>query len=375
MNERRDRFRKAMARFEPSGDPMEALTKGFYVEEPAQSVAKQIVARLELRPHSSHLVVGPIGSGKTTQLRVMEELLRQGNEFWPIFVDVTTQRDELRAPGSLIQHLLTEIKDIKSKALVKQTHDGAPGPGLLLFLAALAALAVLAESNTTSPEVNEVTLKREIAAMPQKPVLLIDSLDRLDHLAFATLCKSDLATLREFLAVVVVGPPAIMYGAARETAEGFDYFARQTAQDPREDIAARDFLMQVLHARADEALLPDPPCEQLVYASGGILRDLIALTQLALEEAYVAGHERVDHRDAVRAVDTFGRKHIIGLDSNELATLQRVRTRGTFVRVSDSDVGLLVTRRVLEYADEHGATRFAVHPALVPLLEQLDAPQ
>ena len=48
--------------------------------------------------------------------------------------------------------------------------------------------------------------------------------------------------------------------------------------------------------------------------------------------------------------------------------------KGTFVRVSDSDVGLLVTRRVLEYADEHGATRFAVHPTLVPLLEQLNDP-
>lgn len=375
MNERRDRFRRAMARFEPSGDPQQALTEGLYVEEPTQSVARQILARLELRPQSSHLIAGPIGSGKTTQLRVLEKLLKDGGEFFPVFVDITTHSDELSAKGRLIQHVVTELKKLDPQKLAKQNGNNDAGELILLFgLLALLAGSSVKLPDLNQPILNEIKLKEQLATSARKPVLLIDSLDRLSHPIFEALCKLDLVTVRKLMAVVVVGPPAIMYGAARETTERFDYFVRQTAQDPREDSDARTFLMQVLRARADEVLLPDSACERLVLASGGILRDLIALTQLALEEAYVAGHEGVELRDVTRAADTFGRKHIIGLDSNELATLQRVRTKGTFVRVSDSDVGLLVTRRVLEYADEHGATRFAVHPTLVPLLEQLGDP-
>lgn len=373
MNERRDRFRQAMARFEPSGDPLEALSRGLYVAEPVQSVAQQILARLELRPQSSHLVTGPIGSGKTTQLRVLEKSLKESGEFWPIFADITTHGNELAAEGKLIKHVVDDLKKLRGQELAAGAQFS-KGEGA--FIVALRLLALLAaassENNPPSATVIEKAIKQELSTLSRKPVLLIDSLDRLSHAVFAELCDQDLAKLREHIAIVVVAPPAIMYGAARETAERFDYFTRQTAKDPREDPKMHAFLLQVIRLRAEEALLPETSCNHLVLASGGILRDLIALTQLALEEAYVAGHAGVEPSDVARAADTFGRKHIIGLDSQELSTLQRVRKHGTFVRVNDSDMGLLVTRRVLEYADDRGATRFAVHPTLIPLLEQLD---
>jgi len=373
MNERRDRFRQAMARFEPSGDPLEALSRGLYVAEPVQSVAQQILARLELRPQSSHLVTGPIGSGKTTQLRVLEKSLKESDEFWPIFADITTHGNELAAEGKLIKHVVDDLKKLRGQELAAGAQFS-KGEGA--FIVALRLLALLAaassENNPPSATVIEKAIKQELSTLSRKPVLLIDSLDRLSHAVFAELCDQDLAKLREHIAIVVVAPPAIMYGAARETAERFDYFTRQTAKDPREDPKMHAFLLQVIRLRAEEALLPETSCNHLVLASGGILRDLIALTQLALEEAYVAGHAGVEPSDVARAADTFGRKHIIGLDSQELSTLQRVRKHGTFVRVNDSDMGLLVTRRVLEYADDRGATRFAVHPTLIPLLEQLD---
>ncbi len=373
MNERRDRFRQAMARFEPSGDPLEALSRGLYVAEPVQSVAQQILARLELRPQSSHLVTGPIGSGKTTQLRVLEKSLKESGEFWPIFADITTHGNELAAKGKLIKHVVDDLKKLRGQELAAGAQFSKGEGAFIVVLGLLALLAAASsENNPPSATVIEKDIKQELSTLSRKPVLLIDSLDRLSHPVFAELCDQDLAKLREHIAIVVVAPPAIMYGAARETAERFDYFTRQTAKDPREDPKMHAFLLQVIRLRAEEALLPETSCNHLVLASGGILRDLIALTQLALEEAYVAGHAGVEPSDVARAADTFGRKHIIGLDSQELSTLQRVRKHGTFVRVNDSDMGLLVTRRVLEYADDRGATRFAVHPTLIPLLEQLD---
>jgi len=373
MNERRDRFRQAMARFEPSGDPLEALSRGLYVAEPVQSVAQQILARLELRPQSSHLVTGPIGSGKTTQLRVLEKSLKESGEFWPIFADITTHGNELAAEGKLIKHVVDDLKKLRGQELAAGAQFSKGEEAFIVVLGLLALLAAASsENNPPSATVIEKDIKQELSTLSRKPVLLIDSLDRLSHAVFAELCDQDLAKLREHIAIVVVAPPAIMYGAARETAERFDYFTRQTAKDPREDPKMHAFLLQVIRLRAEEALLPETSCNHLVLASGGILRDLIALTQLALEEAYVAGHAGVEPSDVARAADTFGRKHIIGLDSQELSTLQRVRKHGTFVRVNDSDMGLLVTRRVLEYADDRGATRFAVHPTLIPLLEQLD---
>lgn len=374
MNERRDRFRQAMARFEPSGDPLEALSRGLYVAEPVQSVAQQILARLELRPQSSHLVTGPIGSGKTTQLRVLERSLQEGGEFWPIFADITTHGNELQAEGLLIKQVLDDLQKLRGQELAAGAQFTKGQGTIIAILGVLALLATVSSSgnNGQSAAVVEKDIKQVLRTLSRKPVLLIDSLDRLSHAVFAEMCDQDLAKLREHIAIVVVAPPAIMYGAARETAERFDYFTRQTAKDPRDDPKIRAFLTQVIRLRADEALLPETSCDHLVLASGGILRDLIALTQLALEEAYVAGHAGVEPNDVARATDTFGRKHIIGLDSQEVSTLQRVRTRGSFVRVNDSDMGLLVTRRVLEYADDRGATRFAVHPTLIPLLEQLD---
>jgi Cdc6-like AAA superfamily ATPase len=364
MNERRDRFRQAMARFEPSGDPLDAIKHGFYVQEPGQSLAQQILARLELRPHSSHLVAGAIGSGKTTQLRVLEDDLRSSKEFLPLFIDVNLPGVELHRPGKLIEYVRAQIETIQIQRM-------SPDEAKLLVVLGLVGTLLGNGQSQHSPRVDAQGLQRKLASLPEKLVLILDSLDRSSLTAFSELCEGDIKKLRSIVALVIVGPPAVMYGAAREVVDRFAYFSRQPTHDPGKTHA---FLVQILRTRADESLLPDDVSAALVAASGGILRDLVALTQSALEEAYVAGHAGVELPDVKRAIDAFGRKHIIGIDSDELATLQRVRTRGVFVRTKDSDASLLITRRVLEYADEHGATRFVIHPTLIPLLEQLADP-
>jgi hypothetical protein len=169
--------------------------------------------------------------------------------------------------------------------------------------------------------------------------------------------------------VVLVGPLRSLYGADRSVVDRFDYFYHQPAIDAQQDGAAIAFLVGVLRARADADILPDPSCHRLAEHSGGVLRDLITLAQAAGEEAYLDGADRISQDHVEAAADAFGRKHLLGLGPDELEVLQRVRTKGIFVRTSDKDLALLVTRRVLEY--QNGRARYAVHPTIRPLLEQL----
>lgn len=369
MNPRRERFKQAMSRLDPAGDPQKALKAGLYVEPPGQTLAAQLLARLELRPQSSHVLAGPSGAGKTTELRLLATRLENSDEFKPIFVDATAEGTTVSRPGQLIQRVRQAVQALT----VERTEN----TGAAVLLAILAALATASAPQTPRDQAAEsrkqiAAMRGQIAGLKRKPVLLLDSLDRLPLEHFRQVCEGDLAALREVVAVVVVAPPAIMYGAARELVDQFNYFLRQPTYNPARGTKTHDFLVQILHQRAGDGLIPDESCAVLVEASGGILRDLIALAQLALEEAYVAGHEKVELDDVHRAVDTFGRKHIIGLDSRELDALRGLHKTGKFVRVTDRDTSLLITRRVLEYADERGTPRFAIHPTLLPLLEQLE---
>jgi energy-coupling factor transporter ATP-binding protein EcfA2 len=52
-------------------------------------VAEGITGRLELRPASNHLVVGGIGSGKTTQLLLVERALKQLPDTLVKYLDVS----------------------------------------------------------------------------------------------------------------------------------------------------------------------------------------------------------------------------------------------------------------------------------------------
>lgn len=74
----------------------------FYVDNP-RSVSSRIAAELALAPASSHLLVGGVGSGKTTELLATERRVAGIPDIARLYVDVTKQHDIAKmAPGAII---------------------------------------------------------------------------------------------------------------------------------------------------------------------------------------------------------------------------------------------------------------------------------
>jgi hypothetical protein len=201
-------------------------------------------------------------------------------------------------------------------------------------------------------------------------VVLFDSLDRTTNRdAFTQLVDQDVAALRRCdIGVVLIGPIRSLEGFGRLEVDRFDKLHVQGPIDVAEDDAGRDFMFQVLRARVDETMLPDAEALAIVAASGGVLRDLIALAKAAGEEAYLHGADAIAMAHVDAAIDTFGRSMMVGLHKAEVDTLKHLRDGGGFVWSTDGDLSLLATRRVLEYPRRR--EQFSVHPTIVPLLDQ-----
>ncbi len=77
MSNRLQFFRERMAAFEANADPQKAIVRGYYVNQPQKSLADTLANRVALRPASTHILAGGIGSGKTTQLLVAKDKINE----------------------------------------------------------------------------------------------------------------------------------------------------------------------------------------------------------------------------------------------------------------------------------------------------------
>lgn len=365
MTTRLARFRDYMTRLNPAASPLRAVRDGLYAPPPGRSTAAEIAARLELDPASSHLVVGGIGSGKTTELLVARDRLAALPDTHAEYIDIAETHDVAHLePGTLIAlagasfaRLIGSTDDPITRRAIEQLDTWAEKPVDMLVQHEASLLA---------------HLRGALADRFPHMVLLFDSLDRLaDPGVFTRVIEEDMRALRAAgIGLALVGPLASMYGPHRSVTDHFQHFYPQMAVDVRDDSEGRTFLVELLRKRATLDLLPEAAAVRLAEWSGGVLRDLVALARSAGEEAYMRGADQVgeDHVDA--AADAFGRQLIFGLSPSEIEVLLHIASKGTFVQTSNQDVTLLVTRRVLEYRT--GTPRFAVHPTLRPLLRQLE---
>jgi len=396
-----------MARLSAAAHPREAIKEQLYVPQPGGATADQLARRLELEPTSSHLVVGGVGSGKTTQLLMVQQSLAAVHDVHPIFIEVSEKHDlaKLRsgvllvlaglALGDLVpktqqsdavKHARKRFRDWAHGWVewvdIRDDYAEPPEPEFEpdddgRYLRSVHYKGVLVppepELQTDIRKRGEQLsiLRQAVGQSHPHVVLLFDSLDRLTDLRpFADVVEQDVRAIKSAgIGVVIVGPLRTLFGVGRPIADRFDYLYHLASVDVERDAVGEEFFARVLRKRVEAELLPDEALRRIVQFSGGVLRDLISMARGAGEEAYTAGADRIGLTHVEAAADSFGRALMLGLGSDEVEVLQRVRTKGSFVQTSDKDIALLVTRRVLEYGN--GVRRFAVHPTIAPLLEQL----
>jgi hypothetical protein len=375
-----------MTRVAAAAEPSFAINQGLYVPPP-NAIADIVVRHLEIDPMSRHLVVGSIGSGKTTQLLVATEALNALPDMCAVYVDVSRKQDLVRlTPGCLVA--------LAGLALLDNLEGlGEPSPYPTWFkhwalgytedphVEEEYDYSVQVEGVVTPPqpdwreiEATQVERLAEFAeamrASGRHFVVLFDSLDRTtNRAAFTQLVDQDIAALRRCkIGVVLIGPIRSLEGFGRLEVDRFDKLHVQGPIDVAEDDAGREFMFQVLRARVDEAMLADREALAIVAASGGVLRDLISLAKAAGEEAYLHGSDAIAMTHVEAAIDNFGRSMMVGLHKAEVDTLKHLRDGGGFVWTTNDDLSLLATRRVLEYPRRR--EQFSVHPTIVPLLDQ-----
>ena len=380
---RRERFRSYMARMAAAADPALAIEQQMYVRPP-RPLADEVVSRLEIEPAGRHLVVGGIGSGKTTQLLLATQALNAMPDMCAAYIDVSKKQDLVKLkPGCLVA--------LAGLALLEHLPEETEGrKGFVDWANGFECEPWELESDDDWVKVDGVVTPpedawREIDAERVRPlsafteklnrsgrsfVALFESLDRTSNRkGFTQLVEQDIAALHSSqIGVVLIGPIRSLEGFGRLDVDRFDKLHMQAPVDVEQDPAGREFLFRVLRARAEESLLPEDVARAVVAGSGGVLRDLISIAKAAGDEAYLAGADQIGPSHVAAAIDSFGRSMMVGLQPTDITTLKHLQGGGGFVWTSDDDVTLVATRRVLHYPGP--PARYQVHPAIARLLDQ-----
>lgn len=391
---RRERFRSYMARMAAAADPVLAIEQQMYVPPP-RPLADELVGRLEIEPAGRHLVVGGIGSGKTTQLLLAAQALNAFPDMCAAYIDVSRKQDLVKLkPGCLVALAgLSLLEYLPKEAAQRTRRDLAEGrTGFINWANGFECEPcelvdpyegqfVKVDGVVTPPEhawreidagqVGQLSLfASELHRLGRSFVALFDSLDRTSNReGFTRLVEQDIAALHSCqIGVVLVGPIRSLEGFGRLDVDRFDKLHMQAPVDIEQDPAGQEFLFRVLRTRAEESLLPDEAARAVVAGSGGVLRDLISIAKAAGDEAYLEGAHQIAPGHVAAAIDAFGRSMMVGLQPTDITTLKHLRGGGGFVWTSDGDATLVATRRVLYHPGP--PVRYQVHPAIAPLLDQ-----
>lgn len=400
--DRRTRFRDYMRRLDPTGDPAQAVAGGFYVPPP-NAVSQRIATRIELEPASSHLLVGGIGSGKTTELIAIERRLSEVEDLFSLRIDVPSRHrlDKLK-PGVLLALAATEA----SAELKREEERGLTVEEPVEL--ALSSISVIAkgywdsgdgfygddgehwvqgilEEPQLSANVKALSeaLSQVSGALQRKLVILFDGLDRVADLGvLASVLGEDVPALgRAGVGLVIVGPQHLRFSPQRFIEKVFETVHLHGAVGVNAP-EGRNFLTTVLRARADEEVLPPDSAEALAWWSGGLLRDLVALGRAAGAEAYASGSDTIQPPHVQAAADRFGRDLLLGCTKEMAARLKELVPRKpgppggvrrdsppAFTVATELDQRLLLERLIIEVPGT--PVRYVLHPTILPLIAGL----
>ncbi len=399
--DRRQRFRSFMKRFNPTAPAQAAIGDGLIYRSAGRSVFKKLAAGADLTPGSQQLIVGGIGSGKTTELLLAQAELAAHEQLLPLYVDVTAETDLATVnSGALLSSLgislwariisldpPPEIVEVH-KELTKSAFgydeavwvEGEPDyndypdeediePGFYQTIRVPGKLKP--PFPAIRRDVNQLASYRSrfiafLKTQEKEVVVIFDGLDRLikpDQ--FWSVAEQDLRALKPLeISILVAGPLSIMYAQGRQVKDYFDevHYLPPAIADPKQS----PFLFEILRLRGAEELMRPDQMQRLCLASGGVLRDLISLARSAGESAYIDDADEIDDSHVARSIEQLGNSYLLGLGTRQKAILQKLLNSGSFTPSDRDSMELLVSRRVLEQSE----SRYEVHPALAAVLPQ-----
>ena len=413
---RQERFRAFMRRFNPTAPPDYYVEQDLTVEPPSSDIKKMAV-RADLEPGSQQLLVGGIGSGKSTQLLLIERHLSKQPKTIPFYVDVTHETDIAKLnSGALLAsiglHLLRYLETVAAAPTLDSVRDRVlkfalgetkeiwvpeddyppydddyppnehnppfdeddrePGRYIVRKIPGkLHPPSPLFPALSRDLEKIEEPFRELLAAIGGEGVTLVVIVDGLDRLPspvkFWDVVYQDLRVLRRLkISVLAAAPLSVAFGSDRPISDYVDSIHHLPVFDPR----VSSFPMQVLEKRNAAELMDENSMEAVARGSGGVLRDLISLARNSATESYLAGEETINERHVAKAVRELGESYFLGLGESHLKLLSRLK-RGEGFRVEEpASLELLFTRRVLEYQEPK--PRYEIHPALEGLLDETD---
>jgi hypothetical protein len=393
---RRNKFRAYMQTFNPTAPARDVIEAGLVCEDLHHSLFRNLAGRADLEPGSQQLLLGGIGSGKTTELLLCERWLREQGHVLPLYIDISAETDlSSLSSGSLAAcfgvHVgrsviddpsLCPLMDEKTEKLKKtysEVIEFAYGrqakrqaSSFTTFLLSSAATEEIPGklSPVLARDLREIRHSLEeflsaVKAVGREVVVIFDGLDRLlDPTRFVSVADQDLRLFRELkVSVIATAPLSALFGGevGQSISDRFDrvHHLSVIAADPD-----NGSLRSVLQKRRGSELLGVEEADTICHYSGGVLRDLISLARDAGEEAYVSDRDLITALDVEKVVHQLGTGYLRGLGPEAIKTLLNLERSKSFQVDQAANVELLLTRRVLEYS----STDFRVHPALLSVI-------
>jgi Cdc6-like AAA superfamily ATPase len=422
---RLDFLKSQISAFEGSMNPSKAIELGYYVTEPRKSVSELIAKRLALRPASTHLLLGGIGSGKTTQLlRTFDRVNELLENTYVRYIDVSLYTDISKISpkvlitivGLTLANLMSEEEDtavkkniefiqrfaygysevIKTPDKIKRTeiltdkifevHYNSNLQDIIHSMSHADSVrhfhhpGVLVPKNEQQRDKLTTAVNELYQSVVRKDkenkqmVFLFDGLDRLDDSkSFSYMIANDLREMSLIgIGSVVIGSARTLYEELKDTIEkSVDFIYLQSCLDIQNDREAHDFFTSILKKRASENFLSSEVTESLIRYSGGVLRDLMSITQSSIEELYLSDDEDLMLTHVEKAAESFGRSRLLGLTENDIDTLRNFAAGKSLFPASDAEIKLMVTGRIIEYM--HPKRRCIIHPSLLTVLTPVTA--
>lgn len=386
-----------------------------FVEPPeAVDIVPGLADAVALEPAAGHLLLGMVGSGKTsTARRIVERVARAAGDGGDVvrYVDVAAHHmlDAEALRGVLLAVSGLDLADhagalrkfdpafVQAAGLVREFargrwadpsefeddepwHEGPPPdddeppsvfvPGVLKAPPPGPTDWYIPHDLETAA--GAVAAMRDIYPGASREVLYaFDSLDRLrDPRRFAEAVRHDIVALRRArIGHVVVGPMRFALGT--------DSTVRQLFGDnihvlpvPHPGVPEhRRFLMEILRRRGGDTVLGDDAAATVAAWSGGLCRDALSIAHRAGQEAYSRGADRIEELDVDRAALGRGDALAFGLDMEARAALRTVAASGELPTFGDRELSLVDSGRVIP----RGHRKWSVHPCLARVLQSAEA--